>query len=251
MLTKKQISEIRKLHLKKHRDEMGLFLVEGTKSVSDLIRSPLETVALFATEAWLSSHPLPKQVEGVCISDKELERISCLQTPQEVLAVVKTPVFSTADLLKQQPILVLDGIRDPGNLGTIIRTADWFGFRQIVCSKDTVEFTNPKVIQATMGSFTRVKVMYADLCDFLKKEDKRRIFGTFMQGKAIGETEFAQSDILVIGNEGHGISPAVEALVSQKITIPAGVQTGERAESLNAALSTAIVLYQFKEKVKL
>lgn len=251
MLTKNQISEIRKLHLKKYRDDTGLFLVEGTKSVLELLHSSLAVERVLAVERWWTEHQLPQGVEGVCISEKELERISCLQTPQEVVAVAKKPSYSVKDVLEEEPVLVLDGIRDPGNLGTIVRTADWFGVRQIVCSMDTAEFTNSKVIQATMGSFTRVKMVYVDLCDFLRQMKNRRIFGTFMQGLPIGEMEFAKTDILIIGNEGRGISPAVEEFVNQRITIPAGVQSGPRAESLNAALSTAIVLYQFKEKIKL
>lgn len=251
MISKNRITDIKKLSQKKFREEMRLFIVEGTKSVLDLLSSQLTVKEVFALEGWCVEHRA--SLNGFTVSqvvENELERISCLKTPQEVLALAEIPYFDIQNIDYHQPILVLDGIRDPGNLGTIIRTADWFGIRQVVCSNDCVEWTNPKVIMATMGSFSRMKVYYTDLVDFLqKKEIKGRIFGTFMQGKPIQRVDFKKNDILVIGNEANGISKDVEKIITEKIHIPSYANSATKAESLNASIATAIVLYQFCNKI--
>ena len=248
MISKAKISELKKLSQKKFRAESGLFIVEGTKSVEDLLASSLPVEELFATTSWLQAHH--GQLAGITaveVTDTELERITALTTPQQVLAVVRAPHFTPADLDFSDALLVLDGIRDPGNLGTILRTADWFGFRQVLCSPDCVEWTNPKTIQATMGSFTRVKVVYANLPECLSQPQvQSRIFGTFMQGEPIQNIDFQKNDILIVGNEGKGISPEVAQCVQQRVSVPLASAHPTHAESLNASIAAAIVMYEFR-----
>lgn len=246
MISKNKISELKKLSQKKFREERGLFVVEGTKSVCDLLASSLPVEELFATEAWTEAHRAElSHVPFTVVTPAELERITALSTPQAVLAVVRTPHFTTADLDFGDALLVLDGIRDPGNLGTILRTADWFGFRQVLCSEDCVEWTNPKTVQATMGSFARVKVVYAHLPECLSQV-QGRIFGTFMQGEPIQNIDFQKNDILVIGNEGKGISPEVAQCVQQRVSVPLASANPSHAESLNASIAASIVMYEFR-----
>ena len=246
MISKNKISELKKLSQKKFREERGLFVVEGTKSVCDLLASSLPVEELFATEAWTEAYRAELlHVPFTVVTPAELERITALSNPQAVLAVVHTPRFTPADLDFGDALLVLDGIRDPGNLGTILRTADWFGFRQVLCSEDCVEWTNPKAVQATMGSFTRVKVVYAHLPECLSQV-QGRIFGTFMQGEAIQNVDFQKNDVLVIGNEGKGISPEVEQCVQHRISVPLVECGTSHAESLNASIAAAIVMYEFR-----
>lgn len=248
MLSKAKISSIRKLSQKKYRDEAGVCIVEGTKSVLDLLRSQLTVRELYATPAWKAAYGgAAGCVRCEEVSPEELERISCLTSPQDVLAIAELPHPDIRQVNFNEPILALDGIRDPGNMGTIIRTADWFGIRQVVCSPDCVELANPKTIQATMGSFTRMRVFYTDLPEFL--EDKRiegEIYGTFMEGTNIRETICVPHSVIVIGNEGKGISPEVTRHITKKINIPNGTQTSDHAESLNAAIAAAIAMYWLK-----
>ena len=240
------LKEVRRLSQKKFREETGLFIVEGTKSVLDLLRSKLTVETVYALPHWIEAHRHElAAVRMEPVNEKDLERISCLTTPQEVLAVAQRPAASVEDLDFGRTLLMLDGIRDPGNLGTMVRTADWFGIRQVVCSPDCVELTNPKVVQATMGSFARVKVVYTDLPALLSSgRVTGKIYGTFMEGEPLKEAAFRAGDVLVIGSEGSGISPEVSARVTHRVSIPAGVQCGERAESLNASIAAAIVLYE-------
>ena len=180
-------------------------------------------------------------------SAQEMERISTLTTPPEIMALVERKQFTDSDIRNDQPLLVLDDIRDPGNLGTIIRTADWFGFEQILCSPTCVELTNPKVIQATMGSFLRMKVVYEELPTILKqRQSQSTIYGTFMEGVPVQQIDFKGNDTLIIGNEANGISDALKPLIQQKISIPTYAVGRDKAESLNASIATAIVLYEFK-----
>jgi len=180
------------------------------------------------------------------ISEKEMERISCLTTPPEILCIVKKPQYHIENLNDAKPLLVLDAIRDPGNLGTIIRTADWFGFDQILCSEDCVEFTNPKVIQATMGSFTRVKVVYAHLADYLKTQNHRTVYGLYMNGESIQKQSFKDNDMVIIGSESHGISEELIPYINKKIEIPMSPHEDSAPESLNAAIATGIFMYTFR-----
>ena len=247
MISKNRISQIRKLHAKKFRDESGLFLVEGYKSVEMLCSSDFEVEEIFATENALQDNDLwLKTHSPTLITAEEMSRISTMQTAPELLAIAQQRQ-SLPDIPADRPVLALDHISDPGNLGTIVRTADWFGIRHIVCSPDCVEFYNPKTIQATMGSFAHVCVHKSPLATFLEQESsRRRILGTFLNGENIGQFNFQSSDIVVIGNESNGISPEVAATVTNRITIPSAAQGCDTAESLNAAVAAAVVMYQWR-----
>lgn len=250
MISKNKISEIRKLHQKKFRDAERLFLVEGRKSVEMLLQSSFKVVAVYATEAaaqdsrtWLGN------LAVTVVPYADMERMSALSTPPELLAVARQ-AEPPAEIPDDEPLIVLDRIADPGNLGTIIRTADWFNFRHIVCSPDCVEFYNPKTIQATMGSFAHVHVHVRVIERFLRDRlGRRRVLGAFLQGEPVGSFEFRPSDIIVIGNESNGISPEVEKIVTHRITIPSPARVGSAAESLNAAVATSIILYQAASKM--
>ena len=246
MLSKNRISQIRKLHAKKFRDESGLFLIEGYKSVEMLCDSDFAVEEIFATEnalreneSWLSQHDI------TIITADEMSRISTMQTPPELLAIAKQRT-DTQNIPDNEPLLVLDHISDPGNLGTIVRTADWFDIRHIVCSPDCVEFYNPKVIQATMGSFAHVQVHKRGLVPFLREAGNRRILGTFLNGSNLNEFPFQNNDIVVIGNESNGISAEVAQTVTHRITIPTAAQGRETAESLNAGIAAAVVMYKWR-----
>lgn len=247
MISKNRISELRKLHLKKYRDESRLFVVEGRKSVEMLLASDFEVVEIFSSEQFARQHEALLGTQSVTIaSPSEMERISALSTSPELLAVVCQP-RTVVPLSDDEPLLVLDRIADPGNMGTIVRTADWFGIRQVVCSPDCVEFYNPKTIQATMGSFCHVNVSSRPLVPFLSEQrKKRRILGAFLNGESVRSFEFQPNDLLVIGSESHGISPEVEQCVTHKITIPDGNAGAPTAESLNAGVAAAIIMFQMQ-----
>lgn len=248
MISKNRISEVRKLHSKKFREELGLFIVEGAKSVKMLSDSAFETVEVFATEesfykneSWLSAFG-----NVTLVTCQDMERMSTLHTPPEILAVCRQRL-TLPPITDSRPVLALDNISDPGNLGTIIRTADWFGIKTIVCSQNCVELYNPKTIQATMGSFTNVDVHRLDLAAFLATCNRhRRVVGTFTEGKDISDFKFSDSDIIVIGNEANGISDEVAAVISDRITITKK-HPDTRAESLNAGIAAAIVMYVWRQ----
>jgi TrmH family RNA methyltransferase len=250
MISKSKISQIRSLHLKKNRDEQKLFIVEGIKSCTELIHSNLEVIDIFLTE---KTAPQFSQIlntkQFMIISENEMERMSCLKTTPEILCIAKIPSFSISDLEHHLPLLILDEIKDPGNMGTIIRNADWFGITQIFCSDNSVEFTNPKVIQATMGSFTRIKMVNGNIVSFLSDQQNRNIYGMVMDGEPIEKTSFHSNDIIIIGNESHGISVPVLEKVNQKILIPHYTSQSKTAESLNASVATGIVLYEFSKQI--
>ncbi len=244
MISKKQISRIRKLHQKKFRDAEGLFLVEGCKSVETLLASGFEVVEILATEACLARNPILSRKGPVTVGlSTELECISCMSTSPEILAIARQKQPTLPSPTDRQPLLILDHISDPGNMGTIIRTADWFDIRHIVCSPDCVEFYNPKTIQATMGSFCFVELSYTPLVPFLKEAaDTRRVIGTFMNGHPLSEFVPRHDDILIIGNESNGITPEVAALVTERVTISKVNPGRPSAESLNAAVAAAITM---------
>jgi TrmH family RNA methyltransferase len=244
LIAKNLISQIRLLHHKKHRDEQQLFIVEGVKSCIETLQSDFEVVQCFATERFDKNI-----IDETCtsVSEKEMERLSCLSTPSEILCIVKKPQFAFNDLDEEKPLLILDAIRDPGNLGTIIRTADWFGFKQLLCSEDCVEFTNPKVIQASMGSFTRTKIVYAKLSDYLAIQTHRAIYGLYMNGEPIQKQSFKNNDIVIIGSESHGISENLSSYITKKIEIPIFPHEGTAPESLNAAIAAGIFMYEYRK----
>jgi TrmH family RNA methyltransferase len=239
MITKNQIKYIRGLSLKKNRMKNQCFIVEGEKSLYELLDSSFEVVELFALKDWINENKeVPKKVQTV--SFKELERISNLKSPNKVLAVVK---MKKQEVIRQKlgVILVLDDIHDPGNLGTIIRMCDWFGVKQIVCSENTVDIYNSKVVQATMGSLFRVNVLYVNLVKYLSKVNAP-IYGSYMKGENIKNTNSERNSHLVMGNEANGISPEVSKFITDRVAIK---NIGGTTESLNVAVATSILLHEF------
>lgn len=238
MLSKSQINLLKSLQHKKFRREHGLFLVEGHKSIAEFIASDYSVDTIYYTSAFDPKVlKLSRKINSCEISVTDLERISSLKTPQDVAALIKIPHRDVLDHneLRGKFSLVLDSIQDPGNLGTIIRIADWFGINNVICSDDTVDAYNPKVVQACMGSLARVRVHYADLTSFLT-EIKLPVFGALLDGENIYQADFGGEGLIIMGNEGNGIRPEIQKFVGQAITIP----RGGRAESLNVAIATAI-----------
>jgi TrmH family RNA methyltransferase len=238
MLSKSQISFIKSLHQKKYRKEHGLFIVEGIKSIKEFIQSSYQIHTIFYNSEQYNLLPkLPANINLFEVKNAELDKISTLQTPQGFLALVHIPKNKELDLkeLKNQFTLVLDGVQDPGNMGTIIRTADWFGFKNIICSADCVEVFNPKTVQATMGSLARVNIYEADL-QALLTANTIPVFGALLDGESIYKTQWGAEGLIILGNEGKGISPEVIKKINKPVTIP---RIGE-AESLNVAVSAAI-----------
>jgi TrmH family RNA methyltransferase len=239
MLSKNQLKFIRSLKKKKFRQTHQLFLAEGIKVVEELINSSFVVNQLYATESY--SNPL-NAPDIQLITDKELGLVSDFSSPNQILGIFEIP--KSKELVKQGITVVLDEINDPGNLGTIIRLCDWFGVSQLVCSENTVDCYNQKVVQASMGSLTRVSINYTDLVSYLANE-KRTVYGTFLKGENIYNSKLEKNAVVVLGNEANGISNEIEQLVDKKITIP---QFGKihNTESLNVAMSTAITLSEFK-----
>ena len=235
MLTKNQIKLISSLNQKKFRNQHGLFVVEGVKGIKEFLNSRFQLHQIFTTHELLD-------FESVLISENELKKISYLKTPNTALALFRISEPEPID--ESKLIVALDNIRDPGNLGTIIRLCDWFGIRDLVCSSATVDCYNTKVVHATMGSLARVNVSYVDLESYLKAT-KLQKFGTFMNAKNVYSEHLPEKGILILGNEANGFSPKIEKLVDQKITVPRFGDLKE-TESLNVAMATAILLSEFK-----
>jgi TrmH family RNA methyltransferase len=247
MISKNQIKFVRQLEQKKYRQKEGLFVAEGPKVVGDLLRHGWQPKALYATSAW-------EGVSGmtgsgmVQVSAEELQRLSFLQHPQQVLAVFPMPENREMPPLKQGRLyLALDGVQDPGNLGTIIRIADWFGIDAIYCSLDTADVWNPKVVQATMGSIARVSLYYTDLPQMLKSAEVP-VYGTLLDGEDIYSQSLSSDGIIVMGNEGNGLSAPVRELVDRKLLIPSFNSSPDMAESLNVAIATAITCSEFRRR---
>ena len=241
MLSKNQIKLISSLQQKKYRFANQLFFAEGVKVIQELVKSNFELEHLYTTQddfTAIASH------KKTIITESELNKISALSTANTCLAVFKMPLESK--IIESGLILALDSIRDPGNMGTILRLCDWFGIEQLICSKETVDIYNPKVVQATMGSITRVNVNYVDLDAFLEKTELP-IFGTFMDSENIYKTALPQEGIIVMGNEANGISESIDKLVTKRITIPR-FGTLQITESLNVATATAIILSEFRRQ---
>lgn len=239
MVTKNQIKLINSLHQKKFRQSNQLFIAEGVKVIQELLDAAYELDQIYATTSLFSGVADDKLS---IISDGELKKISALTVPNNCLAVFKIP--SIKDFKEEGLIVALDSVRDPGNLGTILRICDWFGIAQIICSPDTVDIYNPKVIQATMGSIARVNCVYADLLPILENA-KSPIFGTFMDGENIYKMDLPKEGIIVMGNEANGISEAIENKIKSRIAIPR-FGALQKTESLNVATATAIILSEFR-----
>jgi len=244
MLSKSQINFIKSLDQKKHRKEQKLFLAEGVKIINEILLSEYKLHSIFATKEWLKNNIgklMSKQMTEVCeISEDELKKISYLSTPNQVLGIVKMPEQN--NILYSELIVALESLRDPGNLGTIIRICDWFGIKQIICSNDCVDFFNPKVIQSTMGSFIRVNCTYMDFNKLKSTFNNYNIYGTFLDGQNLHHFKPFSPSVIVIGNEASGISNQTELQIQNKITIP---RFGH-AESLNAAVACSIIINHFK-----
>lgn len=243
LITNNQIKFVRSLHLKKNRDAHNCFIVEGKKMVDELLKSEFKVQSVFATKDW--ENPVIENEKVQYISEKQLERISALKSPNKLIAVVEKPNdnFEISSIL-QGLTLVLDDISNPGNLGTIIRLCDWFGVKNIICSTNSVELYNPKVIQATMGSFLRVNVYYTDIVALIKQMPNNfLVYGSFMEGENIKNVDLEENALLIMGNESIGISEKLQQLVNKRIAIKSDKS---KAESLNVAIAAAILLYEFK-----
>lgn len=239
MLSKNQLKLITSLQQKKYRNKHGLFIAEGVKVVNEFLNSNFDCKFLFCTEDFSAKGP---SQNTIVITNKELNKISSLKTPNKVLGVFKIP--EPKPLKDDGLIVVLDGVNDPGNLGTIIRLCDWFGVEQLICSNKTVDCYNHKVVQASMGSLARISVTYTNLKHYLS-ETSLPVYGTFMNGENIHRTNLAKNAILVMGNEANGISQELTPLISKKITIPRFGDL-QKTESLNVATATAIILNEFR-----
>lgn len=243
-LSKNQIKLITNLKQKKYRRLHGFFVVEGIKAIQELLNSKWQLELLYTIESFNDRADSSGNINETLISESDLKRISFLTTPNKALAVFKIPGSKKIDA--DGLIVALDAVRDPGNLGTIIRLCDWFGVKDLVCSNETVDCFNPKVIQATMGSITRVNINYVDLLSFLKEVDMP-VFGTFMNGENVYKKDLPKKGVLVLGNEANGISKDIELVIKEKIAIPR-FGTIQVTESLNVATATAILLSEFRRK---
>ncbi len=247
MISKNQQKFIRQLEQKKYRKREGLFVAEGTKVVGDLLKR-YTPEAIYSTLQWQAPDGISPQI----VTDEELQRISFQQHPQQVLALFPIPSQAgdyPQTLLNEQTLtLALDGVQDPGNLGTIIRIADWFGVNTLICSEDTADAWNPKVVQATMGSLARVNIIYTSLTTLLDYlPDNFPVYGTFLDGKDIYTEQLTSGGLIIMGNEGNGISEEVRQRVNHHLLIP-NFHQGETADSLNVAIATAITCSEFRRR---
>jgi TrmH family RNA methyltransferase len=240
MLSKNEHKYIQSLCQKKQRQQEGLFIAEGTKLINELLRSDFEIERIYAVSGWVPELSTPALVTTV--TEAELQKISLLQTPNQVFAIVKQKQPLAMPDFSNRFTLVLDGIQDPGNMGTLIRIADWFGITQVIASEDSVEFYNPKVIQSTMGSFLRVNLWYASLSSILQSP-KVPVFGALLSGKDIHTQSPITEGMLIIGNESKGISTSLMPFINHPVSIPR--QGG--AESLNAAVAAGIIISHLKK----
>jgi TrmH family RNA methyltransferase len=241
-LSKNVVKYVSALQIKKFRSNFNKFLVEGEKIVGELIKQDVFAIEkIYALPEWLENHQssIPHNVPFEAISETELHKISALKTPNKVLAVVEMPAPANIPTVLIDCALYLDGIQDPGNFGAILRIADWFGIRQVFCSSETADLFNPKVIQATMGAFLRISVQVITLAELLQNQPQIQVYGALLNGQDVFHTQFQQPSLIVIGNEGNGISANNLQFIKHPITIAAGLGGG--AESLNAAVATGII----------
>jgi len=249
MISKNQIKNITALSLKKMRDESGLFVAEGTKLVCDLLPA-FKLNECFATSAWLNENQVNQLRKVQEVSFDELKKISNQKSPQGILAVFEKPHYILSDGILNEFSIALDDIQDPGNLGTIIRVADWFGIRNIICSPLTADAFSPKTVQATMGALARVKVHYVDLVKYIGNLPANfPVYGTFMEGENIYTQQLTENGLIVMGNEGNGISKEISELVNCRITIPNYPQNEATSESLNVAVATSVVCAEFRRRL--
>lgn len=250
MISAGKIKYIHSLRLGKFRDKHYKFVAEGSKLVKELIAGRMNVDEIFASEEWLNENMgILQNINFQLVTPVELKKISNLVTPGSALAIVDIPDYGPPDGDYDNPVVVLDGISDPGNMGTIIRTSDWFGLEEIFCSTDSVDVYNPKVVQSTMGSIARVKVRYVDTIQFLKDIQKDTVvMGAFMQGDSVFNIGVSRKTAIVFGNEARGIRQELLPFISQRVTIPLIEKSGIRPESLNVSVSHAIFLSEFTRK---
>jgi TrmH family RNA methyltransferase len=253
MLSKNKIKLIQSLNRKKSRDETGLFLIEGIKMVEEALRSGCPIQTLVCTSTFLEQYPeaATKASELIETDTATIQKASLQQNPQDALAILAQPVnLQPEPNLPNELFLALDYIQDPGNLGTILRIADWFGINTIICSENTVDVYNPKVVQASMGAIFRTKTWYTSLEDYLNGIDRIQIpvYGTFLEGENIYEESLTRNGIIVMGNEGNGISEPISKLVTRKLLIPTFSSDKNKPESLNVAIATAICCSEFRRR---
>ncbi len=249
MISKKLFRTIKSLDKRKYRQQEGLFVAEGAKVVDELMNS-LPARCIVAVEEWINEREHAICRDGtICetVSKEELERISLQRHPQDVIALFELPKWEAriADVARSELVLALDGVQDPGNLGTIIRVADWFGIEHVFCANGTADVFNPKALQATMGALGRVQVHYTDLVADLSGF-AGNVFGTFLSGVSIHEATLSRAGVIIMGNEGSGISPALAKLATSRLFIPPYPCDRDRVESLNVAIATAIVCAEFR-----
>ena len=251
MLTNNKIKLIKSLDKKRERVEAGCFVVEGEKMVRELLMSRFETIEVFAVQQYIDELPanLKRKAEISAISERDLERISFLKTPNKAVALAKLPEKRTPADLRGLSI-ALDNVQDPGNLGTIVRTAAWFGIANVFCSPDTVDVYNPKVIQSTMGAIFKVNVTYCDLAELAATARKAGIpmFGTRLDGENLYAAKLPNDAIVVMGNESKGLSAEISALMDSNLKIPSYAPPTSDMESLNVAVATAIVCAEFRRQ---
>lgn len=253
MLSKNKIKLIQSLNRKKGRDESGLFLVEGNKMVEEALRSDFKVETLISTPSFLDElSALSSRAKELVEADKEsIQKASLLQTAQDSMALVRLPANTEPEINSNTGlVLALDFIQDPGNLGTILRIADWFGINTVICSENTVDAFNPKVVQASMGAIFRINTVYTNLEKFLAEAVAMQlpVYGTFLDGRNIYTEPLTPNGIVVLGNEGNGISEPVSRLVTQKLVIPTFSTGKNKPESLNVAIATAICCSEFRRR---
>ena len=251
MLSKNDIKNIKSLELKKFRDEKGLFVAEGHKLVGELL-GVFKCVLLVATDEWLAGHGRIPADRVEAVTADELKKASLLRSPQDVLAVFCIPEDrqTMKEAASENLVLALDDVQDPGNLGTIIRIADWFGIKDIFCSKGTADVFNPKAVQATMGAIARVKIHYNDLVKEISALPASvPVYGTYLDGETIYDTQLSDNGVIIMGNEGNGISKEVGKTVNHKLYIPNWPAGAATSESLNVAIATAIVCSEFRRRL--
>lgn len=257
MISKNRIKYLHSLELKKNRKENGEFIGEGPKLVEELLKT-FECIYLAGTGPWLDGHRelvaalQERKIATDNVSEDELRRASLLQHPQEVIAVFKQPRLSVdyKETCKNTLCLALDGVQDPGNLGTIVRIADWFGIEDIFCSPQTADIYNPKSVQATMGSMARVRVHYLDLADFIDSlPENIPVYGTLLDGENIYKQELSPNGLIIMGNEGKGITPGLRTKITHRLLIPNYPLERDTAESLNVAVATSIICAEFRRRM--
>ena len=249
MITKARIKLIKSLEQRKQRNLQHLFVAEGPKLVEELLATMQPYYIAALPEWWTQNRPLVKSAcEQDTITPEELQRASLLRTPQQVIALFPIPDYKFDTSIAQHELcLALDGVQDPGNMGTILRIADWFGIHNVICSEDTVDVYNPKAVQATMGALARVKVHYTDLAA-LFRQCNAPIYGTLLDGDNIYEQELGRDGFIVMGNEGNGLSQTIREMVTHKLLIPNYPIGAKTTESLNVAIATSIVCSEFRRR---